>query len=358
MVVYVSVAILTLIIAYFVNNQYTAVQGIPSRGQMVSMTCMGAIFVILFGISAGRIAVGNDYWGYVEIFDLIDQNRAVSTEWGFNAVVSLVQAVFGAEKYLIIFGVFSFLTVLFFLRGIYDQAEDFFFSFFLFITGAYYYQSLNSVRYYFVLAIALYAMKYALKKEYGRFILWILAAAFFHKSVLVVIPLYYLANRALKKRDMYILVGLCGTFLLFQNVYREVIFFFYPFYENSMFDNGTTSLTNIARCGGVLVLCLLYYGKAIKGNQKNTFYFNLNLGALLLYTFCSFIPEISRIGFYLNVTNIFLIPSVIHKIEKKSQRTLFAIMVIAAFVLYFIMFLRGASDVSIRIVPYRNWIFN
>ncbi|MDE6063363.1 MAG: EpsG family protein, partial [Lachnospiraceae bacterium] len=93
-------------------------------------------------------------------------------------------------------------------------------------------------------------------------------------------------------------------------------------------------------------------------DEKIRFYFYLNLGSLILYVFCSFIPEVSRIGYYLNVTNIFLIPSVLKSIPDKRQRWFFSGAVAAAFCLYFAMFLRDAYAEGIRLLPYQSWLFH
>lgn len=328
-----------------------------SRQQMLNRILIMAVFILLFAVSACRIAVGNDYWVYRSDFLLIEQNRHVSFEFGFVWVVRLLQSILDHDQYLPVFAVFSFFTVLFFVRGVVELSEQFCFTVFLLMTGGYYFSSLNSVRYYLVLAIAMYSIKYVLRDEWGKFILWILIAAAFHKSVLVVIPFYFLASREWKKWHMLLLAAGCASLLLFQDFYREIIFYFYPFYEGSMFDTGETSLTNIAKCAAVLVLSLLYYRKTIQNDKKNRFCFYCNLGAVLLYMFASFIPEISRIGYYLNITNIFLIPGIIVKMSGKRERVLWTVLVVTAYLAYFALFLRSAYNTDIRLLPYRNWIF-
>lgn len=335
------------------GTKYTGV----TRQQMLNRILIMAIFLLLFAVSACRIAVGNDYWVYRSDFLLIEQNRHVSFEFGFVWVVRLLQSMLDHDQYLPIFAVFSFFTVLFFVRGMADLSEQFCFTVFLLMTGGYYFSSLNSVRYYLVLAIAMYSIKYVLREEWGKFIFWILIAAAFHKSVLVVIPLYFLASREWKKWHMLLLAAGCASLLLFQDFYRKIIFYFYPFYEGSMFDTGETSLTNIAKCAAVLILSLLYYKKAIKGDKKNRFCFYCNLGALVLYVFASFIPEISRIGYYLNITNIFLIPGIIVKMPEKREKIFWTVLVVTAYLAYFALFLRSAYSTDIRLLPYRNWIF-
>lgn len=335
----------------------------PRDKQRACNICVAlGIFFLLAAVSACRIAVGNDYWVYRYQFNLIMQNRHVSYEPGFNLVVWIIQSIFGYDNYLPVFGFFSIVTAFFFVKAMYDQAEWFGATVFLLMTGGYYYSSLNSVRYYFVLAIAMYAMKYVLRKQYGVFIAWIVFAAFFHKSILVVIPVYLFAHWLAEHKIPKLLYGLAGAFLisliLFQNFYRRIIFFFYPFYEGSAFDKVDFSITNIAKCTAVLVLSFVFYRTALKDSVQNKFYFFLNIAGFAVYTFGSFIPEVSRIGYYMIVSQCFLIPGVLIRIEQKNRRIFWTTGVTVAFLGYFALFLRSAYSMDIRLLPYLNWIFN
>lgn len=359
-VIYILLTVFVVALGMLVNLQagrIRTIYGRVTRQQYWNRILVVAVFLLLLAVSACRIAVGNDYWVYRSDFLLIQQNRTTSFEPGFILVVKALQAVLNYDQYLPIFAVFSFFTVLFFVRGMADQSEWFGYTVFLLMTSGYYFSSLNSVRYYLVLAIALYSIKYVLAEDWWRFVLWILVAALFHKSVLIVLPFYFLASRKWKKWHMVIVAAFCASLVLLPELYRKIIFTFYPFYEGSMFDTGETSITNLARCAAILLLSLLYYKDAIRGNHANEFYFYCNMGALLLYAFASFIPEISRIGYYLNITNIFLVPSILQKIQNKKQRWFWTICVTLAFIGYFVLFLRSAYSTDIRLLPYRNWIF-
>lgn len=141
-------------------------------------------------------------------------------------------------------------------------------------------------------------------------------------------------------------------------MYRNIIFRFYPYYKDSMFDNGQLSYVNIAKCLAVLILCLIYWKDSAQENRRNRYYFYLNLAGLVLYSCGSFIPEVSRVAYYLIQSQIFLIPGVLKDAQKGWFRTLCIIGVVAAYLLYFVMLLRGMYDVEIRLLPYLNWIFN
>lgn len=374
MAVYITLTLLVIGLALFVKNRdyvklHTEVMTRENRlgrkserQQVCNLWAAVAIFLLLAGVSACRIAVGNDYWGYRSQFTLIMQGRHVSYEAGFNLVVWMIQSLFGYDEYLPVFGFFSIVTAFFFVKAMYDQAEWFAMSVFLLMTNGYYFSSLNSVRYYFVLAIALYAMKYVLRRQYGVFIAWIVFAAFFHKTILVVIPVYLMAAWLSQHKLNKLIYVLGGAFLVslvvFQDFYRRIIFFFYPYYEGSVFDKVDFSITNIAKCVAVLVLCLVFYKTALEDNKQNRFYFFLTLGGLGVYTFGAFIPEVTRIGYYMTASQIFLIPGVLMRIENKRWRWFWIIGVIVAFVGYFALFLYTAYDTDIRLLPYSSWIFD
>ncbi len=374
MILFVGVTVLVLLMACFCDTRESgragagewalARRGGMTREQALKLWACGGIYVVLAALSACRIASGNDYWVYTSMFDLISQGRHVSSEFGFNALVRVMQFFFGTEgySYLPVFGLFSLLTVYFFLRAIYEQGDWFLGSMFLFLMNGYYFSSFNSVRYFLVLAIALYSIKYVLRGEYLKFVLWILAAATFHKSVLVVIPLYLGANWLAKIRLKpwhYVVGALLVLSLLFgRDIYRIIIFKIYPYYENSMFDTVDYSLTNIGKCVGTLALSLLSYGSVLRDNQRGRFYFFLNLGGLALYTCGAFIPEVSRVAYYLILPQIFLIPNALRSIGNNGLRRLLTAGTALVFVIHFAMFLRSAYDVNIRLLPYLNWIFN
>ena len=316
------------------------------------------LFLLLFAVSACRLNVGNDYAKYVEFMHLVNCNAYVPTEFGFNAIVKLIYTLSGFENFLLVFAFFAFFTVLLFLAAIYRQADSFGFSFFLFMAFGYYFQSFNTVRYYLALAIALYAIPYVLRKQWGKFVLLVLLGATLHKSLLVVLPLYFLASVAWKKWQLLLAAAFCSTFFFLQDFYLKVVVFLYPTYEDTEYLEGGTSFVNIARCGAILLLSLFCYRKVIRENLRNRFYFYCNLGALVMYVCCSFLPIISRIGYYLTITHIFFLPALVEGIENEKFRRLCKVGVVVAGILYFALFMMRAGADGLRILPYETFMFH
>ena len=359
MTIYLILAAVTVLLGLLVEKKENIViagnEKAVTRGKLRNFSLIFGIFAFLLMVSACRIAIGNDYWEYTAIFSLISQNRYVSTEFGFNFFVRVCHFLSGKENYIVIFGIVAAATIYFSLKSIYRLSERFGYSFFLYMVLGIYLSGFNSIRYYLVLAVAMYAVNFLFTKEYEKFILLILLASTFHMAVLFCLVVYPIA-RLRWKVWVYPILGVFATsLLLFPEFYRRIIFFFYPFYENSVFDTQTTSVVQIARCVAVLAFSLACY-KAVKNSEKNRFYFQLNLLALIVYCCCSFMPVISRIGYFLNVYHIFLIPSLLQSVSKKWLRILLTVIIALAGIAYFLLFLENCRDTGTHIVPYWNWI--
>ena len=366
MMIYITVAAVTAFLATLVDNRSKRQFHQITRQQLCNRICLTAIFVILFLLSACRLNVGNDYARYVEFMHLVNCNAYVPTEIGFNLLVKLVYGLSGYENFLLVFAFYSFVTVLFFLLALYEQSDEFGLAFFLFMTLGYYFQTFSTVRYYLALAVALYSMKFVMRRQWGRFVVLVLLGSAFHKSLLVVIPLYFLASLAWKKWQLAIAALFCTTFLFMQDYYLKLVVFLYPTYEDTEYLEGGTSYISILRCGAVLLFAGIVYlmrkketarrsaadyagsgrsGEEALWNRRFWFYFYLNLGALILYVFCSFLPIISRIGYYLMVSQILYLPMLLEAVPSRKWRRLFRMGIILAAVLYFAMYLRkGAGD--------------
>ena len=366
-ILYGMVAVTTIALACLVKNQYEPATGQLhrtgkfSRRQGLNTLSLLAIFTILFLLSALRMEVGNDYETYVDTIHEIYVGGYVVTEPLFNAVVKVLCELSGGENYLLVFGVFAFVTIWIFLKALYEQTDDFPLAFFLFMTLGIYFRTFNTVRYYFVLAITLYSFRYIFRKEYGKFILLIVLAAFFHKSVLVVIPIYLIANMTWKKWHMAVLsVGAMGM-VVFQDLIMKIALELYPSYKDTIFLQTETGLSgnlmSILRCVAVLALAVLCYQDEWKESKENRFYFKLNFLAILLYLCGSFLPLVGRIGYYLMTSHVLFIPAILGSIRSEKKKKIFTALVIIAGVIYFILFLKSANQPGVRVLPYKSWLF-
>ena len=399
MILYITIAAVTALLASLVDSHPAGKPHTITRQQLCNRVCLTAIFMILFLLSACRLNVGNDYAKYVEFMHLVNCDAYVPTEIGFNLLVKLIYGLSGFENFLLVFAFYSFVTALFFLLAMYEQSDEFGLTFFLFMTLGYYFQTFSTVRYYLALALALYSMKFVLRRQWGRFVVLVCLGAAFHKSLLVVIPLYFLASLSWKKWQLAIAAAFCSTFLFLQEFYLKLVVFLYPTYEDTEYLEGGTSYISILRCAAVLLFagivswmrrredchkrivgentgleeCAEHAGwkAGIKDekrdmnieeekawNRRFWFYTYLNLGALVLYVFCSFLPIISRIGYYLMVSQILFLPMLLKAVPDKKWRRLFRAGILIAAAAYFAMYLKKGANDGVLILPYKTFFFH
>ncbi|MDE7359664.1 MAG: EpsG family protein, partial [Lachnospiraceae bacterium] len=138
------------------------------------------------------------------------------------------------------------------------------------------------------------------------------------------------------------------------------------------------SYISILRCAAVLFFAGIVYlmrerekKAGINGGETVTnieeekewyrrfwFYTYLNLGAFVLYVFCSFLPIISRIGYYLMVSQIVFLPMLLKAVPDKKWRRLFRAGILLAAVLYFAMYLKKGANDGVLILPYKTFFFH
>ncbi len=358
MILYAAVTAVTVLFACLISKKSTMTEYGISQKTVLNRVCMLIIFSILFFVSAFRIEVGNDYGTYVTTCHEIYQKGYVVTEPGYNLVVRILYTLSGKEDYLLMFAFFAFITVFLFLKIFAQQSDHFAWTFFLFMTLGIYFRTFNTVRYYFVLALSLYSMKYVLKKEYGKFVILILLGALFHKSVLFVLPVYFLANHTFKKYHYILFTVLAAAGYLCKDQIMQIALKLYPSYVNTPYlENLDGSIMGIIRCVAVLILCLVCYKEGIKDNRANVFYANLTFFALLLYACGSFIPLLSRFSYYLITAQILLIPGLLVRITDLKKKKLLSVLTVVVSLLYFALFLKTGSQDGIRVLPYKSWLF-
>ena len=356
-ILYIMISLIAVMIAGKVKNTAGSAYPAASRQDYVNVISLTALFLVLFIPSALRIHTGNDYFTYIIRFHDAYTGNHIVTEPGFNLIIKAVYSFLGKEIFLLIFAIFAFLTVLAFIRGMYLLSEDFAMTVFLFMTLGLYFQTYNTVRYYLALGILLISMYHAVKGNHLKFIILVLLASLFHKTAVCVL-LFYPFCRLKWNKVLIAILGLGGiSGLIFKEQYLALFLRVYPSYvnEEEYLNSGSISWVNILRCLAVLALCIYFYRPVIKENEQLLFYMKLNTLALIFYGCFSFVPFASRIGYYLNISQILLIPGIIKGLDEKKKKYL-TIMVAAAGIVYFAFFLYKAFGDVVRVLPYSTWL--
>ena len=331
--------------------------------ELVNRICFCGLFLLLFLLSAMRYMTGHDYSTYVTISHDIAHGGYSVTELGFKAIVLFVYKVLNSENFLVVFAVFGAVMVLFFLFGIYKQSRDFGLTFFLYMAFGLYFQSFSTVRYYLAISVIFVSIGFFAEKAYIKGILFVLIASLFHKSALIVIPVYFLAGFKWKKIHVIAVTILASTGLVFHEYYLDLMLKLYPSYlmSGEYVGTGGLSIINVARSLAVCILGLYFWKDTVSENEKygneNRFYFYLNYASLLYFLFFSFVPYGSRIGYYMNISHILYLPSIIRDIKDEKKKRIVKWAVILGGAAYLFVYLLRADNPGISVLPYRTWLF-
>ncbi len=356
-ILYIFLLLSATFLAWQVHGRSACTGLRQARWKVADKILLIALFFLLFLPGALRIYTGNDYMTYIVRFHHVYTDNVVVTEPGFNWIVDGVYHFFRKEYYLIPFGIFAGLTVAFALAGLYRGSRNFGLSVFLYMALGLYFQSYNTVRYYVALSFAICAMAHMARKEYAAFCLYVVLAALFHKTALVILILYPLA-RIRWNKWLGICLGAAGiSGILFPQVYMDIFLRLYPSYVNEpeYLNAGGLSPVNIARCGGMLLLALWLSIAGKKPGDEAGFYIRCNVLALLVYGCFSFVPFTSRIGYYLGISQLFLIPEMWEMLSRKWKKAAM-VLVLAGGMLYFSAFLYKADGDLVKILPYSTWL--
>ncbi|MBP3280638.1 MAG: EpsG family protein [Butyrivibrio sp.] len=335
-----------------------------NRSRMINILMLVSIFTVLTLLAALRLEVGNDYGTYVVTCHEIFQKGYVVTEPGFNFVVRVLYTLSGKEDYLLMFGVFAAAIVAVFLKVLREQSESFAWAFFMFMTMGLYYRSFNTVRYYFALALATFAIRYLIDVNTVnafKFLATILFASLFHKSVLIVIPMYIIARIPWKKWALIPLAVFGAAAALLHNQIMEIALKLYPSYNNTVYIEETHTIIEnaapIMGCLFMIVIGIICYKEAVKDRADNRMYFNMNIMAVVLYLSCFWLPLVTIFAYYLTTVQILLIPNIICSVRDPRKKKGISIAVIVFCILYFIYFLKQADNPGFRVLPYKSWLF-
>jgi len=330
-----------------------------SRNKALYNLYISLIFLTLVLFSGLRDrSVGTDTGMYVgrflrlnsDIASLINSSSRI--EIGYRFLELLAYKI--SDNYISLLLFIAFVTLYFQIRGIYRLSVDPLISIFVLITFGIYTYVFNGARQAIAAAIYLYALYYLVKGNFKKYLLWILLAFLFHKSVVLMIPLYFLFRKKFSfKLVALIAVAVILIVMFFQKIvsYGSIINENYGAYQN-IEEQGGKYLT-------LAYVLLSSFFIAIRNRIKLNFIknYDIYLNMFLLGTVVFVVVlitdsyiEITRIAFYFIISSIFIWP-IIFKSLKQNEILLILVFFIFIHLAYFYIFLSRMSGLE----PY---IFN
>lgn len=194
------------------------------KNKVLRLCYIGICGLLFFLISAFRYGIGFDYYSYLDAFDKIKQLdftysslNSFSMELGFTFLVKVLTMI--TSNWQIIYGVFAAIIAVVISFMVYKYSDVPLISIYLCIVLNFYFCSMNMVRY--AVASIIVFLSYALlqkskfdfsKKSFEPKIFWsnmlnnffpylllTIIACLFHKSAIIMIPIYFACKLDLNK---------------------------------------------------------------------------------------------------------------------------------------------------------------
>lgn len=320
-------------------------------------------FQMLIIIGCRDISIGIDTKTYVEYFFQISKYRFSDLLLHYNELpfykseigyilLNKVYSLFPGEHRALLVGN-AVISLMLLFRYVTKESKEPLYSIFLFFTLGFFVSYLSFIRQYIAMLIVYCFWDYFKERKTKRFLCIVAAAALFHASILIFIPIYFLCGTPFTWRKGAV-IGLagCALWAMYDQlmiVFSSVGTFKYISYmmNETMVSNGRTAVFFL-----IIYLFCLFYGSWGGIKVYNEFYW-LGLCACLSYIGGWQMYWFTRIGDMLGLSFIVLIPDMICNIRNRRERQIAGILITLAGISYFILWFTFVGFHSENFYPYR-----
>ncbi|HBC3604841.1 TPA: EpsG family protein [Vibrio parahaemolyticus] len=314
---------------------------------------ISSVFIIILFIVAGlRYDVGTDFSTYVYFINLINNGHDTYMESGFELMIKLLLDS-GFEEQSVFF-VSSLITITFFYFFIIKHSEQYTFSviiFFLF--PIFYLASFNGVRQFIAISIFLYSIRFILEKKLTSYCIIIVVGSFFHKTILLMLPLYFILNKRLGVKKTILTSILFVSFVSFLPFIGRALGFPEKYFTDVLVTEGINYKALVFPCI-FIIYCFFETKCKEKCNDKNITYNMLFIGSLISITpLISSLPSapVIRMSSYFTPVIIIFFSNFSFVFVKSEIRVIYYLLVVLLSVLYFYSTVFVAGE-RYNLVPY------
>ncbi|MBY8176897.1 EpsG family protein [Vibrio fluvialis] len=315
---------------------------------LVSFILM-AIFCIIAGF---RYNVGTDFKTYVYFINLIKGGHDTYMEPGFEILIKLLIGS-GFEEQSIFF-ISSLITLTFFYLFIIKHSKLYTLSvviFFLF--PIFYLASFNGVRQFIAIGFFLYSLRFILDRKILSYGLFILLGALFHKTILLMLPLYFLLDKKINLRKTILVSIFYISFVSFLPYVGRALGFPEKYFTDVLVTEGNNYKALVFPF--IFMVFYIFESKYnAKCNDNNITYNMLFIGSLISITpLISSLPStpVIRMSSYFTPMVIVFFSNFSFLFRKSELRIMYYFVIVLLSFLYFYVtvFISGEKY---SLVPY------
>lgn len=287
-----------------------------------------AIYTLFIIMSMRALSVGSDTRQYEVIFqmanefDLTDWNSYIELGFLFlNKIIYSFTRNFRVA--LVIYSILSLIGPAYIVR---KYSLNPFYSLFLFLTMGFLASDLSGIRTAIALSILCFAFDFALKREFWKYLIVIIAATLFHRTALAFLLVYPLMRR--KMTLAHVAFHIVGTILVYM-LRRPIMNFVVGI---SYFNKYAQFVMNTQASGYAFVilavfLIMYFCGQKYRNEEEehSDAYYNMILIAFTFQVLASINTNMMRLTNLFYFYAVILIPNVMKRMNSRSSKALLCI---------------------------------
>jgi EpsG family len=316
--------------------------------------CAAFTSMVLVAGLRGR-TVGSDTKEYTDSFKqqstLAHVLKESSMEPGYLFLKTVAREI--SDDYWALLIMIAVVAVFCFMRSIYLYSVNPVIALFTFITMGYYTFFFNGARQGLACAVYALALGALIEGNFKKYCLWVMLAFFFHKTVIIALPLYFLFRQKTTFKYVLLMVIISVGSVFFMGTIFDLSTLIsdkYAIYQ-TMEATGGKMLTLFY---ALLSVFFLFFRPRVPDVDRRIYDCFLNmfiLGASIYIsvTLSGAYVELTRIAFYFQIASIFLWPIIFRNIYKASAKRLLSVGVVFSHLIFFYIFL----DKMAGLTPFR-----
>jgi len=298
-----------------------------SKNIMIAFIC-----IILSFIAGVRFYIGVDYGTYLQVYNGINNiNDYNYIEIGFRIITLIVKLVFDSE--IAYFFIFAFLGIAYASKGIKNESNAPYMSFFIYFCIFYINYIFNGMRQGVVMGIFVYSLKYFRTNEFKKVLFISLISLSIHSSGIYIMIAYFIRNIELKYKYYWIILFV-GILLCLYNPLESILSKIHIFgisqKINSYNNTFLGSLDMIGILQRVLILLIFILNiNLINKNSNAKQLLNIYVLGWIAYCLFSFQSMLAtRINMFFRIIEIILLPYVSYNIKNRPLKLVIFIIII------------------------------
>lgn len=307
-----------------------------------------AVIVIIAGI---RKDVGIDYYGYQKLFENFNIYSPLYSLYNFEPffIIIVSSLTMFSNSAIYFFFIYAFFTWFFFFISFKYNVKILPFTLLFLILSGFYFWTFNGVRQAVAITIFAFSINFIISKDFLKYVITIIIGLLFHYSIIILIPLYFIAenkifDKLFKRIPLlffYILTILINSFELLRDL-AKYIFLIIPKYEVHI--NNMYTMTNEQNTGlGIIfnhiinIFIIIISKPIIKRLPESKIYFNLFFIGMLLANMVEGIQIFGRFVIYFTFFKIYVLGYITYYLLRKNtveSRTILSLLVLGYVVLF------------------------